>query len=499
MITKKSKEKNMSTPLGSNEREVRIEKIKELRAQGINPYPNRYYPTHYSQAIKTQFEQKEESFAVNIAGRVMLKRGFGKALFMTLRDKEGDIQIYATKEDLQENYDYLRKKIDAGDILGVKGSPFKTHKGEITVHVKEFTLLSKAINPLPEKFHGLTDTETRYRQRYVDMIVNPEVRNNFVVRSQFIQLMRQYLTQKGFLEVETPILQPIPGGAAAKPFITHHNALDMDLYLRIAPELYLKRIITGGIEKVFELGRLFRNEGISTRHNPEFTSMELYQAYADFNDMMSITEEMLCNIITQIKGSPKITYQGKEYNFSTPWKRLRMDQSIKEYAGIDIAQCQTQEQLEKVAIEKGFDPESVKGMEYWKLFTFIFEEKVEPLLEGPVFITHYPSKTTPLAKNDPNNPNFVERFELFIAGREHANAYTELNDPLLQKEKLKAQAEEKASGDEEAMFFDADFINCLEYAMPPTGGLGIGIDRVVMMVLDVPSIRDTLIFPHMRG
>lgn len=483
---------------GTSEKEIRIEKIKELRDSGIEPYPNRYYPEDFSNAVKKRFEEKEESFAVNIAGRVMLKRVFGKALFMTLRDREGDLQIYAAKEDLNEDYEILKKKIDAGDILGVKGLIFKTHKGETTVQVKEFTLLSKAINPLPEKFHGLTDTETRYRQRYVDMIVNPEVRNNFVIRSRFIQLMRKYLTDRDFIEVETPILQPIPGGAAAKPFITHHNALDMDLYLRIAPELYLKRIITGGIEKVFELGRLFRNEGISTRHNPEFTSMELYQAYADFNDIMKLTEEMLAFIIEQIKGSTKIEYQGKTYDFTVPWQRLRMDDAVKQYAGVDIAHCKTQPELEKAAVAAGLDADQVKGMEYWKLFTLIFEEKVESRLEGPVFITHYPSKTTPLAKNDPANPDFVERFELFIAGREHANAYTELNDPILQREKLKAQSEEKAGGDEEAMFFDADFVNCLEYAMPPTGGLGIGIDRMMMMVLDVPSIRDTLIFPHMR-
>lgn len=482
-----------------SEKEIRIQKIQELKEQQISAYPNRYYPEHYSEDIKSRFEQNEQPFAVNIAGRIILKRVFGKALFMTLRDKQGEIQIYAQQGDLKEAYEVIKKKIDAGDILGVKGEVFRTHKGEITIQVREFTLLSKALNPLPEKFHGLTDVELRYRQRYLDMIVNPEVRQNFVTRSKVIQFIREYLYQRDFIEVETPILQPIPGGANAKPFITHHNALGMDLFLRIAPELYLKRIITGGIEKIFEVGRVFRNEGISTRHNPEFTLLELYQAYADFNDMMSLTENMISELIKKLTGGTIITYQEKSYDFTAPWKRIRMDEAVKEATGIDINSLKTQKELESAALAIGLPEDAVKGREYWKLFTFIFEEKVETTLEGPVFITHYPSKTTPLAKNDPTNPDFVERFELFIAGREHANAYSELNDPLLQKEKLKAQSEEKTQGDDEAMYYDADFVNALEYGMPPTGGLGIGIDRLLMMILDAPSIRDTIIFPHMRS
>ncbi|HCL58059.1 MAG TPA: lysine--tRNA ligase [Spirochaetia bacterium] len=484
--------------MSSSESEIRIQKIQEIREMGKDPYPPRYYPSDYSADVLKKFQENETPFQVNLAGRVILKRVFGKSLFMTLRDSKGDIQVFGHIEQMKDEYEFLKKKIDIGDMIGVKGEVFKTHKGETTVNAFEVTLLSKAINPLPEKFHGLTDVETRYRQRYVDMIVNPEVKDNFVIRAKVIQAIRQYLYQRDFIEVETPILQQIPGGANAKPFITHHNALSMDLYLRIAPELYLKRIITGGIEKIFEMGRVFRNEGISTRHNPEFTMIELYQAYADFNDMMKLTEEMIASVIKDIKGSTVIEYQGKTLDFTVPWKRLRMDEAVKQFSGIDINQVKDRDELEKKAVEAGLPADKIKGMEYWKLFNTLFEEKVETMLEGPVFITHYPSKTTPLAKNDPSNPLFVERFELFIAGREHANAYSELNDPILQKEKLMEQVSEKKSGDDEAMYFDSDFVNCLEYGMPPTGGLGIGIDRLMMIILNAPSIRDTLIFPHMK-
>lgn len=491
----------MSTQIpASNEKEVRIQKVQELRDMGIDPYPPRYQPENDSIDVAPLFEKNGEGVKVNIAGRVILKRVFGKALFMTLRDAKGDVQIYGQKNELQDAYEVLSKKIDIGDILGVKGEVFKTHKGEITVNVKEFTLLTKALNPLPEKFHGLTDIETRYRQRYVDMIVNPEVRKDFIIRSKVIQMIRQYLYSLNFIEVETPILQTIPGGANARPFITHHNALGMDLYLRIAPELYLKRVITGGLEKVFELGRVFRNEGISTRHNPEFTMLELYQAYSDFNGMMKLTEEMLAQIVKEIKGSYKITYQGRELDFTVPWKRLRLDEAIKQYAEIDTTVIKSRDELAKEAVKKGIPADLVnKCKDYYELFQVLFDEKVEPNLEGPVFITHYPSKTSPLAKNDPSDPNFVERFELFIAGREHANAYSELNDPILQRQKLQEQADQKTSGEDEAMYFDGDFVNCLEHGMPPTGGLGIGIDRLMMIILDAPSIRDTLLFPHMRG
>lgn len=480
------------------EREVRIGKLNELKEAGINPYPNRYKPEDFSVDIKKRFEEKEEAFSVNVAGRVMLKRVFGKALFMTIRDTKGDIQIYGQKNQLGESYDILKKKVDVGDIIGAKGEVFKTHKGEISINVMEFQILSKALNPLPEKFHGLTDKEQRYRQRYVDMIVNPEVRDSFIIRSKVIRYFRELLYKREFVEVETPILQTIPGGAAAKPFVTHHNALGMDLFLRIAPELYLKRIITGGIERVFEIGRVFRNEGMSTRHNPEFTILELYHAYADFNDMMDITEQLIAGAVKEIKGDYKISYQETELDFSLPWKRLRLDESIKEYAGIDVNEHKDVESLKEAAVKAGLDRDMLKDVSYWKLVNILFDEKVEEKLEGPVFITHYPSETSPLAKPDPENPDFVERFELFIAGREHANAYTELNDPVLQKANFMNQVKEKDAGDEEAMYYDADFVNCLEHAMPPTGGLGIGIDRVLMLILDTPSIRDTLLFPHMR-
>jgi lysyl-tRNA synthetase class 2 len=484
---------------GKSEREIRLEKIQELKEQGINPYPNRYTPEDYSDAIHEKFEKNEEAFSVKIAGRVILKRVFGKALFMTVRDERGGIQIYGQKNELGEDkYNLLKKKVDIGDIIGVEGEVFKTHKGETTVNVKDFELLSKALNPLPEKFHGLTDIELRYRQRYLDMIVNPEVKDSFVFRSKVGQFIRQYLYEKGFIEVETPILQAIPGGAAAKPFITHHNALSMDLYLRIAPELYLKRVITGGIEKVFEMGRVFRNEGMSTRHNPEFTILELYEAYSDFNGMMELTEDLFSKLIKDMKGSYEVEYQGKTYDFTTPWKRIRMDEAVKEHTGIDINEIKDRDELEKKALKLKLNPEEVKGASFWKIFNLIFEAEVEEKLEGPVFVTHYPAETSPLAKQDPENPDFVERFELFIAGREHANAYSELNDPVLQRERLKAQATAKSAGDDEAMFFDEDFVHCLEYAMPPAGGLGVGIDRFLMILLNAPSIRDTLLFPHMR-
>lgn len=490
----------MSTPITpSNEKEIRIQKLQEIRAMGIDPYPPRYFPEDTSVDVNHKFEKMGEGVKVKIAGRIVLKRVFGKALFMTLRDRKGDVQIYGQKNELGDHYDLLSKKIDIGDIIGVSGEVFKTHKGEITVNVKEFTLLTKALNPLPEKFHGLTDIETRYRQRYVDMIVNPDVRNDFMIRSKVIQIIRQYLYAKDFIEVETPILQAIPGGAAAKPFVTHHNALNMDLYLRIAPELYLKRVITGGLEKIFELGRVFRNEGISTRHNPEFSILELYQAYSDFNGMMKLTEELLSKIAMEIKGSYKFSYQGREIDFTPPFKQLRLDDAIKQYTGIDTHQIKDRETLAKEAAKAGVPEEAIKKCGYYELFQLIFDEKIESKLDGPVFITHYPAKTSPLAKNDPTNPDFVERFELFIAGREHANAYSELNDPILQQQRLIDQAEQKAGGDEEAMYYDADFVNCLEHGMPPTGGLGIGIDRLLMIVLDKPSIRDTLLFPHMRG
>ncbi|HOJ49322.1 MAG TPA: lysine--tRNA ligase [Spirochaetota bacterium] len=480
----------------SNERDIRIEKVKELKEKGINPYPNLYKYTDNSSEIKDRFEKYNTSFKVNIAGRVMLKRVFGKALFMTLRDFKGDIQIYGQSSVLNDDYELLKKKVDTGDIIGVEGEVFKTHKGEITVNILSFKILSKCINPLPEKFHGITDIELKYRQRYLDMIINTEVKDRFFKRGLIIKEIREFLYERGFIEVETPVLQPIPGGARAKPFITHHNALNMDLYLRIAPELYLKRIITGGIEKVFELGKMFRNEGISTRHNPEFTMLELYQAYADYKDMMEITEELISRLVYKFNNnSYVIEYEGKKYDFTRPWKRLTMIEAIKEYLGLNSLDF---DYVKENAIKLGIPKDIVEKSSYYSLLNLMFEEFVESKLDGPIFITEYPAETSPLAKSKESDTNFVERFELFIAGREHANAYTELNDPIIQRERLLAQAKAKAGGDDEAMYFDEDFINALEYGMPPTGGLGIGIDRLLMILLKQPSIRDVIIFPHMK-
>ena len=423
-------------------------------------------------------------------------RDMGKASFMDLQDSEGKIQLYVRIDDVGEEVYKGLKYFDIGDIIWVKGFVFRTRRGEISIHVKEMKLLSKSLNPLPEKWHGLKDTDLRYRQRYVDLIVNPEVKQTFVMRSKIISAIRRFLEDKGFLEVETPTLHTIQGGASARPFITHHNALDMDLYLRIALELHLKRLIVGGFDRVFEIGRVFRNEGIDVRHNPEFTLLELYQAYTDYNGMMDLTEELIKYCAKQVCGKDVITYGDVEIDMNKPFARLTMADAVKQYTGIDWAEISTLEQARAAAESKGLKPEKhfLKG----DILNMLFEEFVEDKLIQPTFIMGHPVEISPLAKKNPADPQYTERFELFAVGREHANAFSELNDPIDQRQRFERQAELKAAGDEEATPLDEDFINALSYGMPPTGGLGIGIDRLVMLLTDSASIRDVLLFPTMK-
>lgn len=481
----------------TDERENRIAKLEQFRELGVNPYPNLYKPEAYSVDVQKQFEDGEDAeFSTKIAGRIMLARDFGKAMFVSIKDDKGTIQIYARKDIMGEE-NYARMKLtDIGDIIGVEGKMFRTHKGEITVLVDDFTLLAKSIHSLPEKFHGLSDVEIRYRQRYVDLITNNDTKQDFIVRSQVIAHIRQLLNSKGFLEVETPMMQTIPGGAMAKPFITHHNALSMDLYLRIAPELYLKRLIVGGFEKVFELNRNFRNEGIDTRHNPEFTMVELYQAYANFQDMMDIFEEIMRTSAELVKGSAKFEYQGKMLDFGN-WKKIKYVDALKDIAGIDVSDVKTVDDARKLAESKGIE-DIDKHMGKWSIINILFEEHVEDKLQEPTIVYEYPSEISPLAKYKADDPEFVERFEGFVVGNELCNAFSELNDPFVQKERFLAQAKRKSEGDDEAMYMDEDYVTALEYGMPPTGGLGIGIDRLIMLLIDTSSIRDTILFPTLK-
>lgn len=495
MSEKKQNPKPAQAP--QDERESRLRKLNNLKEAGINPYPNRFTPKDFSVDIKKKFEENgEKEFTVTIAGRIILHRSFGKAAFSTIKDSKGTIQIYTKRDVLGEEPYKIFKNVDIGDIIGVSGRVFRTQKGEITVEVSEFTLLSKAMQGLPEKFHGLTDVETRYRERYVDLIVNDDVRHDFTVRSLVIANIRSILHQKGFMEVETPILQIIPGGASARPFVTHHNALDTDMYLRIAPELYLKRLIVGGFDRVFEMNRNFRNEGIDTSHNPEFTMLELYQAYGDYQTMMDIFEEIMASSAKLVKGSTKFTYQGKEVDFGN-WKKIKYVDALKEIGGVDVSGVKTREEAVKLAESKGYkDLDDHLGK--WGIINLMFEDYVEERLMEPTIVYEYPSEISPLAKNCPDNPEFVERFEPFCMTRELGNAFSELNDPFIQAEKFQAQADKKGQGDDEAMYFDADYINALEHAMPPTGGLGIGIDRLIMFLVDTNSIRDTILFPTLK-
>ncbi len=474
---------------------VRREKLQELMNQGIEPYGERFERTHYTTDITDHFEAMDGQ-AVVIAGRIMAKRVMGKASFANLQDSTGNIQIYARLDDLGAD-DYSRfEKLDIGDIIGCSGKVFKTRKGEITVHIDRYTLLSKSLRPLPEKWHGLKDIDLRYRQRYVDLIVNPEAKETFMVRSKVVRSIRNYLDQRGFLEVETPMMHPIAGGASARPFITYHNALDMKLYMRIAPELYLKRLLVGGLDKVYEINRNFRNEGISTKHNPEFSMLELYQAYGDYKDMMDLTEDLISHVAEEVLGTSTVEYEGVEIRLAKPWRRVPMLEIVKEHSGLDFTQLKDARAAYDAAKVLGLEIEP--GASWGDILNTVFEEKVEDKLIQPTFVIDYPVDISPLAKRQKENPELTYRFELFIYGREMANAFSELNDPIDQKGRFMAQAEKRKAGDEEAQMYDEDYIQALEYGMPPAGGLGIGIDRLVMLLTNSSSIRDVILFPLMR-
>ena len=475
----------------------RIDKMHKIEEHGWRPFGRRFEWTHRSADVKEQFEALAETEAeVKMAGRVMAIRGHGKTCFMDMQDKTGRMQLYVRKDVLGEEDYSLVKMMDIGDTIGVTGIPFRTHMGEISIKVIKMEMLSKSLRPLPEKWHGLKDIETRYRQRYVDLIVNPEVRDTFVKRSQIIRSVREVLDSHGFLEVETPILNTIAGGAAARPFISYHNALDMQVYMRIAPELYLKRLIVGGMDRVYELGRVFRNEGIDNRHNPEFTSVEIYQAFADYRDMMDLTEEVVVKTAMKVLGTTKITYEGVEIELASPWKRMSMIDAVKEYSGKDFTNVTDLEEARAMAKELNVPVEPSFGI--GKIINACFEEYVEDKLIQPTFITGHPKEISPLAKSNPDNPEITDRFEAYIYGREICNGFTELNDPIDQRERFLKQVEERANGDEEANMMDEDFVNALEYGLPPTGGLGIGIDRLVMFLTDSSTIRDVLFFPTMK-
>ncbi|MCW2277101.1 lysine--tRNA ligase [Heliophilum fasciatum] len=474
---------------------VRLEKLAELRSAGVDPFGSRFETSHHAADIRDQFEAMENQ-TVRIAGRMMAKRHQGKAGFANVQDLSGSIQIYVRRDAVGDAAFDLFVKADIGDIYGVEGHVFRTQKGEISVWVKSFVLLTKSLHPLPEKWHGLKDVELRYRQRYVDLIVNPDVKRTFVLRSKIIRAVRRYLDEQRFLEVETPVLHSIAGGATARPFITHHNALDMELYMRIALELHLKRLIVGGLERVYEIGRIFRNEGISTRHNPEFTMVEIYQAFGDFNDMMELTENMVAYVAQEVLGTTKVPYQGEIIDLTPPWKRLNMLDAIKQFAGVDFTVLETAEAALAAARAAGVFV--ADGASRGDIINEVFEEKVEPHLIQPHFITGHPVEISPLAKRNSDDPRYTDRFEVFITSRELGNAFSELNDPIDQRERFEKQLALRAAGDDEAHMMDEDFLTALEYGMPPTGGLGIGIDRLVMLLTDSPSIRDVILFPTMR-
>ena len=475
---------------------VRKEKLEELQANGKDPFEiTKYNRTHNSKQIKDNFEELNEQY-VSIAGRMVGKRIMGKASFCHIQDMQGKIQCYVSLNDLGEEEYKAFKSYDIGDIIGITGFVFKTRTEEISVHAKNVVLLCKALRPLPEKFHGLKDTDLRYRQRYVDLIVNPEVKETFLKRTKILKEIRNVLDSKGYLEVDTPILSPIAGGAAARPFITHHNTLDMDMYLRIANELYLKRLIVGGFDKVYEMGRMFRNEGISIKHNPEFTNIELYSAYQDYNDMMDVAEDIISTVAERVLGTTKITYQGTEIDLTPKWKRITMIDSIKEVTGVDFNKIETDEEAKNAAKELHLEYEET--MTRGHIINLAFEEKVEATLIQPTFVCDYPVEVSPLTKRKPSDKRLTERFELFIGGREYGNAYSELNDPIDQYERFLDQVKAREAGDEEANMMDDDFVTALEYGMPPTGGLGIGIDRLIMLLTDSASIRDVLLFPTMK-
>ena len=476
---------------------IRREKLEKLKQNNKNPFEiTKFDITHTSKEIINDYEELEGK-DVTIAGRIMAKRIMGKASFCHIQDCEGKIQSYVSINDLGEESYKQFKEDDIGDIIGITGFVFKTRTGEISIHAKEVTLLSKSLRPLPEKFHGLKDTDLRYRQRSVDLIMNPEVKETFKKRSLIIKEIRNMLDEKGFMEVETPILQTIPGGASARPFITHHNTLDIDMYLRIATELYLKRLIVGGFDKVYEIGRNFRNEGMDIKHNPEFTCIELYEAYTNLEGMMNITEELIRRCANKVCGTAKISYQGEEFDLEKPFRRITMIDSIKEVTGVDFNTVETDEEAQKVAKDLNIEIDPIKTTK-GDIIVQVFEEKVEETLRQPTFLYEYPIENSPLTKKCKDNPKMTQRFELFIGGREYANAYSELNDPIDQYERFLKQVQAREAGDEEANMMDDEFVEALEYGMPPTGGMGMGIDRLVMLLTDSASIRDVLLFPTMK-
>lgn len=474
---------------------VRRDKMKAFADAGVYPFGEKYEADHHTDDISNHFEDFEEKI-VSLSGRLMAIRRHGKTAFVNLRDMGGEIQLYFRQDILGEDNYALFKMLDIGDIVGIAGEVFKTHKGEVTVKIHTWKLLSKSLRPLPEKWHGLKDTETRYRQRYVDLIVNPEVKDTFIKRTKIVQGIRQYLNERSFMEVETPMLHTVAGGASARPFTTHHNALDMDIYLRIAPELYLKRLIVGGFERVYEINRCFRNEGIDTRHNPEFTTVELYQAYGNFEDVERLTEDMVASLAKMLYGTTKIMYQGTEIDLTPPWNRMTMPEAIRKFSGEDFDAITTLEEAHAIADRIGAEYSKHDGI--GKVMNACFEEVVEDKLIQPTFIFGHPLEISPLARQNRENPMITDRFEAFIFGRELANGFSELNDPIDQRNRFLQQLQEREFGDDEAHPMDEDFVRALEYGLPPTGGLGIGIDRLVMFLTDSASIRDVLLFPLTR-
>ena len=490
-------------------RATRLEKIVQLKEQGLNPYAYKWESSHNAAQLQEEYAElgngEEVETEVTIAGRIMARRVFGKLAFFSIQDETGTIQLYLDKKrinahvtDIPKAFDVLKKLTDTGDFIGVKGTIKRTEKGELSIYVQEYDILTKSLLPLPDKWHGLTDTEKRYRQRYVDLIVNPEVRETFRRRAKITASIRRDLDEQGFIEIETPVLQSEAGGADARPFITYHNTLQMDLYLRIATELHLKRLIVGGFEKVFELGRIFRNEGVSTKHNPEFTSIEIYQAYADYHDMMALTENLITKAAQEVIGTLKINYQGSEIDLTPPWRRITMHDAVKEKTGLDFTSFKDFTTAKQAATQAGIEiPPGCDSV--GRLLNEAFEQTVEETLIQPTFILDYPVEISPLTKPHRDKAGLVERFELFIVGRETANSFSELTDPIDQRTRLEAQATRKAAGDLEAQGVDEDFLAALEYGMPPTGGLGIGIDRLVMLLTDSPSIRDVIAFPLLKS
>ncbi|MBS5548883.1 MAG: lysine--tRNA ligase [Oscillospiraceae bacterium] len=496
-----NEKKNSAAPQEENLSQltkVRRDKLRELQESGNDPFQiTKYEVNNDSANIKANFDALEGS-QVSIAGRLMSKRGMGKVSFCDLQDKSGRIQLYARKDEMDEAEYNRFKKFDIGDIVGVKGVVFRTQRGEMSVRVETVTLLSKSLLPLPEKFHGLTNTELRYRQRYVDLIVNPEVKRTFVLRSQFVKHVRDFLDGRGYMEVETPVLNTISGGATARPFITHHNTLDIDMYLRIATELPLKRLIVGGMDRVYEIGRIFRNEGMDPKHNPEFTTVELYEAYADFNDMMDLFEDLLTSAAQKLLGTYQLEWQGEQIDLTPGWPRLPMHEAVKQYTGLDFMAITSDEEAVAAAKSIGVELPETADPTWGNALYEVFDQRVEEKLVQPTFITMHPVDVSPLAKRSPKDPRLTERFELFICRSEMGNAFSELNDPIDQRQRFQKQVELRDKGDDEAGMMDEDFITALEYGLPPTGGLGIGIDRCVMMLTNSDSIREVILFPTMK-